>query len=386
VKEFFHAKDDKRATFQRSPSLGGVKSLRLISHGESHPAIDATLIGQSEPMRLLKLSIQTVAKSSETVLITGESGTGKELIARLVHELSARCNGPYLAVNCGALSESLLESELFGHVKGAFTGAIGTKKGFFESAGNGTIFLDEFAEMLPAMQAKLLRVLEERKVRPVGMTDAKEISFNARVIVATNRDLRKDVREGKFRQDLYYRVNVLQINAPALRFRCDDIELLAKHFIHRYNERNDCQVSDHFSSTVLRQLKSYPWPGNVRELENAISRLANMLQDSSALRSAGLSPQLDWSNCKPKLRNRSPKSQLPLFTPIKRHASERLATVRHEAKRQKDLERYERVLEISNGNVSEAARLLRIPRSTLQSRLLVLKSKSQSIRTSPLTH
>ena len=345
--------------------------------------LDIRLIGNSKPMQALKRSIRLVANSSETVLITGESGTGKELIAHAIHDLSARCAQPFLAINCGALTESLVESELFGHVRGAFTGAMTNKKGFFEAAGNGTIFLDEFAEMSQATQAKLLRVLEERKVRPVGMTDAKEISFNARVIVATNHDLRKDIRAGKFRHDLYYRVNVLQIRAPALRMRGDDIQLLAKHFIHKYNERNDCQVSDQISSDVLDQFASYSWPGNVRELENVISRLANTFQDPSVLCSGDLSSESEWAQRKPKqLRTLDLKSQLEPYSATKHHPAKKSITlVRRESRCRKELDGYERVLEMSNGNISEAARLLRIPRSTLQSRLSVLKSKCYGIPT-----
>jgi transcriptional regulator with GAF, ATPase, and Fis domain len=345
--------------------------------------LDIRLIGNSKPMQALKRSIRLVANSSETVLITGESGTGKELIAHAIHDLGARCREPFLAINCGALTESLVESELFGHVRGAFTGAMTNKKGFFEAAGNGTIFLDEFAEMSQATQAKLLRVLEERKVRPVGLTHAKEISFNARVIVATNRDLRRDVRAGKFRHDLYYRVNVLQISAPALRFRGDDIQLLAKHFIHKYNERNDCQVSDQISSDVLDQLKSYSWPGNVRELENVISRLANTFQDPSGLFSADLSSEPEWAQRKPKhLRTRNLKSQLEPHSAITHPpANKGITLVRRESRCRKELDGYMRVLEMSKGNISESARLLRIPRSTLQSRLSVLRSKCYGIQT-----
>ena len=170
--------------------------------------LDLMIRGQSKVMRNLKKSILRAADCNSTVLITGESGTGKELIARSIHDLGERRCEPFLAMNCGALTESLLESELFGHVKGAFTGATGYKKGMFESAGKGTIFLDEFGEMSLSTQVRLLRVLQEHKVRPVGSEDSREINLNARVVVATNRDLRREVAEGRFRQDLYYRVNV----------------------------------------------------------------------------------------------------------------------------------------------------------------------------------
>jgi transcriptional regulator with GAF, ATPase, and Fis domain len=195
--------------------------------GSLQEALDRTLIGESELMQALKKSIQTVANSEETVLITGESGTGKELIARAVHDLSPRRNQPFLAINCGALTESLLESELFGHLKGAFTGANVSKKGIFESASGGSVFLDEFGEMSAATQVKLLRVLQERKVRPVGLTNSREIEIDARVLVATNHDLKQDISQGKFRSDLYYRVNVLEVRAPALRDRSEDVLPLA---------------------------------------------------------------------------------------------------------------------------------------------------------------
>lgn len=188
--------------------------------------LDATIVGDSPVVRELKNLILRAADSDSTVLITGESGTGKELIARSIHDLSSRRNEPFSAVNCGALTESLLESELFGHVKGAFTGANTYKKGLFEAAGKGTIFLDEFGEMSSLMQVRLLRVLQQRRVRPVGSEESKEIEIHARIVVATNRNLKRDIAEGRFRQDLYYRVNVLPIRSPALRNHIEDLPAL----------------------------------------------------------------------------------------------------------------------------------------------------------------
>src|SRR5687768_4170798 len=235
-----------------TPAVLTVKPLRSVPHCSTDylRELDAKLIGDSQLMRNLKRSIQMVATSSETVLITGESGTGKELIARSIHDLGLRRNKAFLALNCGALSESLLESELFGHVKGAFTGATTNKKGFFEAASGGTIFLDEFAEMSLATQQRLLRVLQEGTVRPVGSSDAKEVEIDTRIVVATNHDLKHDVSEGKFRHDLYYRVNVLQIHSPALRERQEDILALAEHFIRKYNDKNSAKVSKRISSEV----------------------------------------------------------------------------------------------------------------------------------------
>ena len=236
--------------------------------------LDLMIRGQSEVMCHLKKSILKAADCSSTVLITGESGTGKELIARSIHELGTRQHEPFLAINCGALTESLLESELFGHVKGAFTGATGYKKGMFESAGKGTIFLDEFGEMSSSMQVRLLRVLQEHKIRPVGWEDSKEINFNARVVVATNRDLRREVAERRFRQDLYYRVNVFPIRSPALRDRLEDLPILVDALLNRIVESGKLLRTICFDSQAVSVLRRYPWPGNVRELENVIERLA----------------------------------------------------------------------------------------------------------------
>lgn len=227
------------------------------------------IIGVSTAMEHLKDTIRTVASTQSTVLIYGESGTGKELVARAVHSCSPRATEPFVSINCGAFPETLLESELFGYVKGAFTGANQNKRGLFEVADRGTIFLDEIGEMDLSMQVKLLRVLQERCVRPVGGTD--EVAIDVRVIAATNRDLERQVAENSFREDLYYRLNVIPILVPPLRERCEDVPLLVNHFVKKYAKsagRNISQVS----SDSFVQLSTYEWPGNVRQLENTIER------------------------------------------------------------------------------------------------------------------
>jgi two-component system response regulator PilR (NtrC family) len=203
------------------------------------------------------------------VLLSGESGSGKELVARAIHGLSLRRARPFVAVNCGAMPEALLESELFGHVRGAFTGADKDKKGLIEASAGGTIFLDEIGEMPPTMQVKLLRVLQERTYRPVGGTE--EASADIRVIAATNRDLPRLVGEGKFREDLFYRLNVIPMEMPALRDRRDDIPLLTDHFLAKYTREMN-KVIDGFTAEAVTALAAYRWPGNVRELENVVER------------------------------------------------------------------------------------------------------------------
>jgi two-component system, NtrC family, response regulator PilR len=227
------------------------------------------IIGASSAMEKLKQTIRTVASTQSTVLVYGESGTGKELVARAVHTCSPRVAEPFVSINCGAFPETLLESELFGYVKGAFTGANQNKRGLFEVADGGTIFLDEIGEMTLTMQVKLLRVLQERTVRPVGGTD--EISIDVRVIAATNRDLEKQVAENTFREDLYYRLNVIPITVPPLRERREDVALLVNHFLHKYAPAAGKSIS-RISAGSLESLASYDWPGNVRQLENTIER------------------------------------------------------------------------------------------------------------------
>ncbi|NPA48961.1 MAG: sigma-54-dependent Fis family transcriptional regulator [Thermodesulfobacteria bacterium] len=228
------------------------------------------IIGKSAPMRRVFALIEKVADTDSTVLILGESGTGKELVARAIHAASDRREGPFIPVNCGAIPEELLESELFGHEKGAFTGAIKTRIGRFELAHGGTIFLDEIAEMSPKLQVKLLRVLQEKTFERVGGTRA--IKVDIRVIAATNKDLEKEVREGRFREDLYYRLNVIPIRLPSLRERVEDIPLLVEHFLARFSHRKKREIKG-ITKEALECLMRHDWPGNVRELENVIERM-----------------------------------------------------------------------------------------------------------------
>jgi two-component system response regulator PilR (NtrC family) len=227
------------------------------------------IVGVSPAIEKLKQTVRTVASTSSTILVQGESGTGKELVARAAHVCSPRASEPFVSVNCGAFPETLLESELFGYVKGAFTGAAQNKRGLFEVADGGTIFLDEISEMAPAMQVKLLRVLQERTIRPVGGTD--EIAIDVRVIAATNRDLDKLVGESLFREDLYYRLSVIPIRVPALRERREDVVLLANHFLKKYGPAAGKKI-ERIHASSLEVLTGYDWPGNVRQLENTIER------------------------------------------------------------------------------------------------------------------
>jgi two-component system response regulator PilR (NtrC family) len=231
------------------------------------------IVGGSQPIEKLKNTIRTVAPTASTVLIYGESGTGKELVARAVHSCSPRSTEPFVSINSGAIPETLLESELFGYVKGAFTGANQNKRGLFEVASGGTIFLDEIAEMSVSMQVKLLRVLQERTVRPVG--GAQETPVDVRVIAATNRDLREMVANNTFREDLYYRVSVIPIQVPALRERRDDVELLASHFLKKYAGAAQKSIL-RIRQESLEALRNFDWPGNVRQLENTIERAVAM--------------------------------------------------------------------------------------------------------------
>ncbi len=237
------------------------------------------IIGKSEKIRQVFALIDKVAETDSTILIYGESGTGKELIAREIHYRSKRANGPFVSINCGALPETLLESELFGHVRGSFTGAVRDKEGLFAVAKGGTFFLDEVGETSPAIQVKLLRVLQEREIIPVG--GVKPIKVDVRLIAATNANLEKDVESGKFRADLFYRLNVIPLRIPPLRERKDDIPLLVEHFLKTYAEQSG-KPPKTISPEAMDILMRYDWPGNVRELENAIER-AVILQEGRVI-------------------------------------------------------------------------------------------------------
>jgi DNA-binding NtrC family response regulator len=228
-------------------------------------------VGTSPPFTEALALAETVAPTDSTVLLSGESGTGKEVVARYIHRLSERAEKPFFSINCGALPESLLESELFGHLKGSFTGAVRDKDGLLVAASGGTLFLDEIADMSAATQVKLLRAIQEREVIPVGSTEAKPV--DVRIIAASNRDLEEEIRRGSFRSDLYYRLNVIQLRLPPLRDRREDVELLARHFLERLAEREGGEPRT-LAPETLEALRSYDWPGNVRELENALERAA----------------------------------------------------------------------------------------------------------------
>ena len=246
------------------------------------------IIGNAAPMQEVFKTVAQIASSRASVLITGESGTGKELIAAAIHERSPRANGPFVKLHCAALAETLLESELFGHERGSFTGAAGRRDGRFQQANHGTLFLDEIGEISPAVQVKLLRFLQEREFERVGGNET--ITVDVRVLAATNRDLKQMVADGKFREDLYYRLNVITVDMPSLRARPSDVPLLAGHFLRKYAEENGKKI-EAFSDEALERLAAYSWPGNVRELENVVER-AVVLAQGSQVTGAELPPSV----------------------------------------------------------------------------------------------
>jgi DNA-binding NtrC family response regulator len=253
------------------------RELRTLRDTLSRPYGPASIIGESEPMQRVKALVKKVATSpGSTVLITGESGTGKDLVAKVIHYASSRASRPFLNVTCSAMPEALLESEMFGHERGAFTDARQQKRGLLEQADEGTVFLDEIGEMTPGLQAKLLRFLEEKTFRRVG--GSADIRVDVRVVAATNRNLEDHVREGKFRQDLYYRLNVLRVEVPPLRVRGNDILLLAQHFLETFQKEFKRSVRG-LSPSAETALKTYGWPGNVRELRNLVERAVLLAED-----------------------------------------------------------------------------------------------------------
>jgi transcriptional regulator with GAF, ATPase, and Fis domain len=277
--------------------IRGAHDLDARSHG---------MVGGSAPMLEVYRMVARVAPTTSTVLIQGETGTGKELIARAVHTASRRSDQPFIPVDCSALAESLLESELFGHTKGAFTGAVTDQRGPFEAAGGGTCFLDEIGELSLGVQAKLLRVLQEREVRRVGGTE--RLKVDVRVIAATNKDLGALVAEGNFREDLFYRLSVVTIPLPPLRERREDIPLLANHFLESYLAANH-QSPSTIAPEAMARLSAYDWPGNVRELQHAIERAA-ALSASPVLRPEDLPPKVGGAAAEPATTGPAPRLSL----------------------------------------------------------------------------
>jgi two-component system, NtrC family, response regulator PilR len=314
------------------------------------------VVGKSPKMIEVYRTIGTVAMGDSTVLITGESGTGKELVARAIHEASRRREKPFVSINCSAFPETLLESELFGYMKGAFTGATTNKRGLFEAAGSGSIFLDEIGDMTLAMQVKLLRVLQERRLRPLGGTN--EIPVDVRVIAATNQNLQANIRQGSFREDLYYRVAVINIHLPALRERAEDIGLLAFFFLRHCAEKAGKGISG-ISPEALRCLESYGWPGNVRQLENTIER-AVALETTSEIQLERL-PDI--------VRNRSKAVTGDLFTlPEGSFDLEGFLT-------QIESSLLSQALRQADGNQTVAAQRLRLTKGSLRHKLHSLQIK-----------
>jgi two-component system, NtrC family, response regulator PilR len=310
----------------------------------------ASLLGKSRAMQHVFGAIQKIHSARTSVLITGESGTGKELVARALHSEGTRAKAPFVAVNCGAIPEELMESELFGHKRGAFTGAIADAPGLFLQAAGGTLFLDEIGELSLGLQVKLLRVLQERKVKAVG--GAEEVDVEVRVVAATNRELEAEVARGAFRADLYYRLNVIEIRLPPLRQRREDIPLLTEHFLKRFSNEHGRSMS--LAADALRKLEAYDFPGNVRELENILERAV-------ALSSAAV---IDVSDL-PELRSRGPAPELPAVFPTEGVDLERLVS---------DYERswVVRALEQTGGVRTRAATLLGISFRSLRYRLAKL--------------
>ncbi len=339
-----------RLTIERAREHVGLKAENLELKAKLRAGFQAIeIIGRSRPMKALIDMVAMVAPSDATVLITGESGTGKELIARAIHSNSRRKDKPLVVVNCAAMAETLLESELFGHEKGAFTGADRRRDGRFQNADGGTLFLDEIAETSPAMQAKLLRAIQEREIQRVGGEET--IHVDVRIVAATNRDLMQRVKEGLFREDLYYRLNVMTLEIPPLRRRAEDIPLLAHHFLEHFAAKNRKMVKG-FSPQAMDMLVKYEWPGNVRELENTIERAVILMTGDHVTEN-----QLPLNIYNKQINEPPAADGAGLFSAG-----------------QKSLEEVEKevilsTLESTGGNKSETARRLGITRKTLHNKL-----------------
>jgi DNA-binding NtrC family response regulator len=337
------ARDEERAV---APGSGPV---RAGPSDDEQPQL--ALIGESPALRAVIELVERVAGSNSTVLITGESGTGKEVVARLLHGSSPRVGAPFVAVNCGAIPDTLIESELFGHVKGAFTGANESRPGKFVHADGGTLFLDEIGELPLGLQVKLLRALQEREITPVG--DSRARTVDVRIIAATNRDIEAMVREGRFRPDLFYRLDVLPIRLPALRERPEDIPLLARHFLESVNRRMGREVS--IGEDVLTVMKLYGWPGNVREMENLFERLVVLNRSGTV--------QLD--DLPARLRSGTATAEVTAAAnELARGAIDLPATL---AAIETSL--IEQALRQANGNKTRAAEMLGLSRTTLLDKL-----------------
>jgi two-component system response regulator PilR (NtrC family) len=269
IKDHNHIDQLRRAVQEVSESLRWKKEAGYLRRELRRLTGLDNIIGQSPKMRAIFDLIQTVAPQTSRVLITGESGTGKELVARAIHENSLRAQAPFITINCGAFPETLLESELFGYMKGSFTGANENRQGLFQAAHGGTLFMDEIGNMSLTMQVKLYRVLQEGKVRPIGSTEESDV--DVRIIAATNKDFEKEIAEGRFREDLYYRLSVIPIQVPALRERREDIPLLTRHFLERFRKTMEKPIEG-IAPEAMTKLEAYDWPGNVRELENTMER------------------------------------------------------------------------------------------------------------------
>jgi formate hydrogenlyase transcriptional activator len=339
------------ARLTEAPELNDGPPLEIEDATSAKVALDINevcgIVGNSAALRRVLGNVKVVAPTDATVLINGETGTGKELIAEAIHKCSDRAAGPFVKVNCAAIPAGLLESELFGHERGAFTGAIARRVGRFELASRGTVFLDEIGEMPLELQPKLLRVLQEREFERLG--DSRTLKSNARLIAATNRNLEALVNEQKFRPDLYYRLNVFPIRASALRERPEDIPLLVRHFVQQYSRRMNKNI-DTIPSEIMTALVRYPWPGNVRELQNVIER-AVILSAGAVLNLSMEEPQLSVNG-----------------PPVISHGNGNLRATLEETERQEIVAALERTVgKIAGPN--GAAALLGMSRSTLQSRM-----------------